>query len=124
MVASDEQIRGTIEQYVSLVATGTADQILALYADGATVEDPVGSDVLDTPEAIRAFYATLEPLDQEATLLDTRICAGQAAFRFEIRTKADGATYLMSPIDVMTFDDDARITSMRAFWGPGDMTVA
>ena len=124
MAASDEQIRNTIEQYVSRVATGTADQIMELYAEGATVEDPVGSDVLTTRDTIREFYASLEPLEQEATVLDARICAGQAAFRFEIRTKADGATYLMSPIDVMTFDDDARITSMRAFWSPSDMTVA
>ncbi len=27
----------------------------------------------------------------------------------------------MEVVDVMTFDDDARITSMRAFWSQEDM---
>ncbi|WP_121258350.1 nuclear transport factor 2 family protein [Nocardioides ferulae] len=123
MAASNERIREVVEAYVALVGDGTADQVVALYADGATVEDPVGSDVLTTREQIHAFYATLEGLEQETRLLEARICGGQAAFCFEVRTKAEGATYVLAPIDVMTFDDEGRITSMRAFWGEGDMRV-
>ena len=124
MPAPDERIREVVQSYVDRVAHGTADEVLALYADDATVEDPVGSEVLVGKEAIRGFYATLEPLEQEAVLGDVRIAAGQAAFGFELRTRTADATYVVSPIDVMTFDDDGRITSMRAFWGPADMTVA
>ena len=65
MAASTERIREVVEQYVALVGSGTADEIVALYADGATVEDPVGSDVLTGAEAIRGFYAGLEGLDTE-----------------------------------------------------------
>jgi steroid delta-isomerase len=124
MAATEERIREVIERYVALVATGTADEITALYADGATVEDPVGSDVLTTREQIHGFYATLEVLEQETRLIEARIGGGQAAFLFEVRTVSDGVTYTLSPIDVMTFDDDGLVTSMRAFWGPGDMAVA
>jgi steroid delta-isomerase len=124
MAATEERIREVIERYVALVATGTADEITALYADGATVEDPVGSDVLTTREQIHGFYATLEVLEQETRLIEARIGGGQAAFLFEVRTISDGVTYTLSPIDVMTFDDDGLVTSMRAFWGPGDMAVA
>lgn len=123
MAASREAILETIEQYVARVATGTTDEILDLYAEGATVEDPVGSEVRTTRESIRDFYSGLETLDQVATLLTARIADGQAAFQFELVTKADGATYTLAPIDVMTFDDDARITSMRAFWAGEDMVV-
>lgn len=124
MAASNERIREVIDEYVRLVATGTADEIVALYADGATVEDPVGSDVLTERDQIRAFYGGLEGLDQETRLLTARIAAGEAAFHFEVVTKADGATYTLSPVDVMTFDDDGRITSMRAFWAGDDMVVS
>jgi steroid delta-isomerase len=124
MAATEERIREVVERYVALVATGTADEITALYADGATVEDPVGSTVLTTREQIHGFYATLEVLDQETRLIETRICGGQAAFLFEVRTVSDGVTYTLSPIDVMTFDDDGLVTGMRAFWGPADMGVA
>jgi steroid delta-isomerase len=124
MAATDDRIREVIESYVALVATGTADQITELYADGATVEDPVGSTVLTTRDQIHGFYATLEVLEQETRLVEARIAGGEAAFLFEVRTITEGATYTLSPIDVMTFDDDGKITSMKAFWGPNDMGVA
>ena len=72
MTASTERIREVVERYVALVGSGTADEIVALYTDGATVEDPVGSDVLTGVEAIRGFYATLEGLEQETRLLTLR----------------------------------------------------
>jgi steroid delta-isomerase len=124
MAASNERIREVIEAYVDRVANGTTDEVLALYADGATVEDPVGTDVRSTREAIREFYSGLEGLEQVGKLLTARIAGGQAAFQFELATKAGEQTYTLSPIDVMTFDDDGLITSMRAFWGNDDMVVS
>ncbi len=124
MAASNERIREVVEAYVDRVANGTVDEVLALYADDATVEDPVGTEVRSTPEAIREFYAPLESLEQTGHLIAARIAGGQAAFQFELATKAGDQTYTLSPIDVMTFDDDGRITSMRAFWGNDDMVVS
>jgi steroid Delta-isomerase len=124
MAASNERIREVVEAYVDRVANGSADEVLALYADGATVEDPVGTDVREGLEAIREFYAPLEGLEQEGRLIAARIAAGEAAFQFELATKAGDKTYTLSPIDVMTFDDDGRITSMRAFWGDDDLSVS
>lgn len=124
MAASDERIREVVDAYVRLVGSGTADEIVALYAEDATVEDPVGTDVRTGHAAIREFYATLEGLDQETSLVAARIAGGEAAFLFEIVTRAGDQTYTLSPVDVMTFDDDGLVTTMRAFWGPGDMVVS
>jgi steroid delta-isomerase len=124
MAASNQRIREVIEAYVDRVANGTTDEVLALYADDATVEDPVGTEVRSTRESIREFYSALEGLEQEGTLLTARIAGGEAAFQFELATKAGEQTYTLSPIDVMTFDDDGLITSMRAFWGNADMAIS
>ena len=123
MAASTERVRGVVESYIEMVGSGTADQIVALYAEGATVEDPVGSDVRSGRAEIHAFYAGLDGLDKETRLVTARIAGGEAAFLFEIVTKADGVSYTVAPVDVMTFDDDGLITSMRAFWGDADMQV-
>lgn len=123
MAASKERIREVVNRYVALVATGTAAEIADLYADGATVEDPVGSDVLSGREAITAFYSGLEGLEQKTRLIALRVAGGAAAFHFEVRTLAEGVTYTLAPVDVMTFDDDGRITSMRAYWGDDDMVI-
>ena len=124
MAASNERILEVIQSYVDLVAHGTTDQIMALYADGATVEDPVGSEVRTTPEAIREFYSTLEGLDQEGRMLTARVAGGEAAFQFELATKSGDQTFTLSPIDVMTFDDEGRITSMKAYWSDADLVVS
>ena len=124
MAASPEKIREVIEQYVAKVATGTTEDVLALYAEGATVEDPVGTEVRTTREAIREFYSGLEGLEQAGDVLSVRIAGDEAAFLFELRTRAGEQTYTLAPIDVMTFDDDGRITSMRAYWSEADMSVS
>jgi len=123
MGASREQILEVVERYVALVATGTADEIVALYAEGATVEDPVGSEVRTTRDQIHEFYRAIEGLEQESRLVTARVAGNEAAFLFELVTKAGDHTYTLAPIDHMTFDDDVRITRMRAFWGDTDMVV-
>ena len=123
MTAERDRILETIQSYVDLVGKGTADEILALYAEGATVEDPVGTEVRTTRESIREFYAAIEPLEQESRLVSARVAAGEAAFQFELVTRVGDQTYTLAPIDVMTFDDDGRITSMRAFWSDADMEI-
>ncbi|HWJ83030.1 MAG TPA: nuclear transport factor 2 family protein [Nocardioides sp.] len=124
MGASREAILETINAYVARVATGTTDEILDLYAEGATVEDPVGSEVRTTRESIREFYSTLEGLEQVAQLVVARVAGNEAAFQFELVTKAGEQTYTLAPIDVMTFDDDAKIISMKAYWSGEDMAVS
>jgi steroid delta-isomerase len=44
----------------------------------------------------------------------------EAVFLWQMTLDADDARARISPISHMTFDDDAKITSMRAFWSTGD----
>lgn len=123
MVASNEDIRTTVQRYLDLVAGGTAAEIVALFAPDATLEDPVGSDVLVGHDAIRAFYESFEALKKTTNLVTLRACAGHAAFHFEIVTEAGDMKYRMAPLEVMTFGDDGLITSMRAFWSDEDLVA-
>lgn len=124
MPASNARIREVVERYVALVATGTAAEVVALYADGASVEDPVGTQVRSTRESILELYTTLEGLEQEGRVLSTKIAGGEAAFQFELVTRARGKSYRLDPIDVMTFDDDGLITSMKAYWAQEDTIIS
>ena len=124
MGASRESILETIQAYVDRVAAGTAAEVVALYADGATVEDPVGSEVRTTRESILEFYGNLEGMEQQGRLLTARIAGSEAAFHFELASMVGDQTYTLAPIDVMTFDDDAKITSMKAYWSGEDMVVS
>ncbi|MBM9458501.1 nuclear transport factor 2 family protein [Nocardioides sp. zg-536] len=121
MAASKQTLLDTIHRYVELVATGSSADVVALYADGATVEDPVGSEVRTTRESIAEFYAALDGLEQEARVLHARVAGNEAAFAFELVTIVGEKKLTLAPVDVMTFDDEGRITSMRAFWSEDDM---
>ena len=125
MAASTDKIREVVEAYVRLVADGKATEVADLYADDATVEDPVGTDVRRGREAILEFYGGLEGMEASTTLHQVKIAAGEAVFSFELVTKVGDKCYTVSPIDHMVFDEDGKITAMRAFWDPAtDMSVS
>ena len=121
MTPSPDAIRATVENYLKFVASGTVDEIISLFAADATVEDPVGTDVRTTEASLREFYGIIEPLKQESELLTLRIAGDTAAFHFRLVTDFGEQKFELSPIDVMTFDSDGKITSMRAVWSAEDM---
>ena len=121
-MASADDYTKTVTRYVELVATGTADELTALYTDDATIEDPVGSDVRRGRDAVHEFYAAIENLDKETELVSVKVAGREAAFLWRLRMNAGGARSQVEPISVMTFNDDAKITSMRAYWGPADLS--
>ena len=74
--------------------------------------------------AITEFYGALEGGSQETELLTLRVSGSSAAFHFRVVTPVGDQVYEVEPIDVMTFDDDGKILSMRAFWNQEDMITA
>lgn len=125
MTLSNEDVAAGVRRYLDTVATGTAAEVTALYAADATVEDPVGSEPLQGHESIQAFYATFESLPKTTELVTLRTCAGQAAFHFSIVVDlGGGASSTMAPLEVMTFNDEGLITSMRAFWAESDLVMS
>ncbi len=126
-MADESVIRETIEKYWKAFTAGDREAWVALFTDDATVEDPVGSPVHSGKDAIGAFFDSAHSLADSIELrsLDiTAVCGHQAAFAMHIRPEIGGATYVMEAIDVMTFADDGRITSQRAFWQQDTMRPA
>lgn len=122
MSITNEQAEATVRQYLSLVANGTAAEIAALYAADATLADPVGGTPLQGREAIQGFYATIEPMAITTELLTVRTCGGEAAFHFRIETDTGAGVAIMEPLEMMVFDENGLITSMRAWWNDTDLT--
>lgn len=124
MAATADQIRTTIAAYLERFNAHDREGYVGLFAPDATLEDPVGSEVKHGHEGIGEFWDTVQSMTENVTLTPTGspcIAAGEAAFGFRIVNVLGGASFVMDAIDVMTFDDDGRITSMRAFWDMADM---
>lgn len=120
---SAEAITETVNRYLALVATGTADDIVTLYAADTTIEDPIGADIRRGHDAIRAFYAGFQDAKKDTELAELRVSGSEAAFLWHLTLDAGDTRTRISPISTMSFDEDAKITAMRAFWSPTDVQV-
>ena len=121
-MVSAEDITAAVNRYLELVATGTADEIVELYAADATVEDPVGGEVHIGRHAIQAFYKNIEGAERTTELHELRVAGHEAAFFFAITVDAGGHKVRIEPIDVMVFNSEGKITSMKAYWSFANAT--
>ena len=113
MAANPDHIRKTVGRYIEFMNASDADSIAELYAENATLEDPIGTDPMHGREAIRGFYAaSVGSVKLEATG-NPRVAGGEVAFPMHAHI---GGTQILEIIDMMVFNDDGLITSMRAFW--------
>jgi len=124
-MADNDTIRAKIDEYMAAFSANDRDGWVGSFAPDATLEDPVGTDVRTGHDSIGEFFDTSQASADSIRMALTgpvRIADGQAAFPFEISVTLGGAEMAMPVIDVMTFDDDGLITTMRAFWDISDMS--
>ena len=115
-----DEIRAAMQIYVKLLCESDIDGIMDLYADDATVEDPVGKEPHRGSEAIRAFYSLASAKLRVELTGPIRVAGNECAMpmRAEIDL-GDRKTYI-DVIDVMKFDDEGKVVRMRAFWNGAD----
>ena len=124
MPASADQINATIDAYVAAFSAGDRAGYIALYTEDATLEDPVGSDVIRGREAIGTFWDGVREMAEKITLERTgsaRVAGGEAAWPMRAITHLGDMKLVVDIIDVMSFDDEGLITTMRAFWDASEM---
>ena len=120
MPSHEEKVR-VVEAYVDAFAKGDPEAVVALFAEDATVEDPVGSPPHRGRDAIRAFYtasmATGAKLKLEGPV---RTAADYAAFAFSV-TLNYGGEKRVDVIDTFRFGAEGKVIEMRAYFGPANM---
>jgi steroid Delta-isomerase len=120
---SADQIRHGVDKYVRLLQEGTAEELTNLFAEGAELVDPAGTPAKTGHAAIRAHFDLAAPYDMTTELLAARIAGDSAAAYFRVTTKTTDGVFVSAPIDVFMFDDEGKVTSLRAYWGPDDYTA-
>ena len=116
------KIDAAVGAYIDLLTNGTAEQIADLFAADATVEDPIGADIRNTREQLVEFYSIITGMDEHVATLNWKKIAGDTAvFEFTLVTGTSDMRFEITPIDIMVFDADGKISSMRAVWAPTDL---
>jgi steroid delta-isomerase len=118
--------RAAMQAYVDRINAGDAAGICALFAPDAVIEDPVGSEP-KREDAIRAWFADTVAFGTRIDpVAPIRGSHGDAcALAFDVTFTPPGTDRLrIRSVDVCTFDDEVRITSLKGYWGPEDMELA
>ena len=117
-------MHAVVQRYVAALNARDLNAIMALYADDAVVEDPVGTPLKCGAAEIRAFYAGSVALELEVELEGpVRAVQNEAAFAFRVSFPMKGQRMTVRPIDVMRFNDAGHIVHMRAFFGPDNVVT-
>ncbi len=115
-----DALEALVKRYLDTCASGTAEDVAALYAEDATLEDPVGGGEMHIGRhAIAGFYKILESGEITTELLTFRAGGHEAAFVFAVTI---GGSMRIEPIEVMSFNSDGLIMSMKAYWGAENIT--
>ena len=97
---------------------------MALYADDAAVEDPVGTEPKRGDDILQ-FYTNAFAGGAKVELTGpVRLSAKAAAFPFRAEiTRAEGPVLVVEVIDIFEFDTAGKVAKMTAHFGPANMTV-
>lgn len=118
------EMKAVMTQYAALVSAGDAKAVVALYADNATIEDPVGAPAHSGREAIAKFYQ-----DACASGVKINVLSGpngsfgnSAAMAAEVLVDVPGqGPTRIELVEIMEFDAQGKISAMRAYWAQDDM---
>lgn len=116
-----DEIRAIVTSYVDMMCSSDVDGIMALYAEDATAEDPVGGEIKVGIEALREFYSFAAP--QLHVELKGPICVSgnKAAFLLLAKHTMEDMVVYLDATDVFAFNDEGKITSMQAYWNPEEV---
>ena len=109
-----------LEKYKKAFQNSDLNVIREIYADDALVEDPVGTDVHNGIDAVCAFYQGALQSGAKLSIDGAPCCAGTGmAYKLAI----DAGGMKIDAIGIMNFNEAGQIKSMRAYWGPENIST-
>jgi steroid delta-isomerase len=117
-MSSENAKKAMLQAYLDRFNAADAHGITELFAENATVEDPIGTPPKHGKAEILAFYVDAMKNGAKLTLAaPMRGSYGNAAaMAFDVAIP----NMTIRVIDVMTFDDAGKIATMQAYFGPDD----
>jgi steroid Delta-isomerase len=110
-----EDIQARVEQYVDAVGRHDLDATLALFAEDARQEDPVGTPPNVGRDEIRTFFEKAFRGDFATFLTGPVLVTGHhAAVHFTIEVATGGEPLVVRVFDLIRFDEAGLIAELHA----------
>ena len=124
-VITPESAAALCDAYLQGLVEGDLDAVVSLFSYDATVEDPVGSEIRQGDEELRAFYQiACDSVTAAERIGPPRIAGQDIAFAFTITVGVAPDAMCIDIIDVFTCDEAGKVSGMRAYWGTDNMRPA
>jgi steroid delta-isomerase len=118
---SPNLIRSVIARYAHCLSNGDIEGLAALFAPGATFEDPIGTPPMIGPEGARQFFSAALQQTGGRILFEpegaVRIRGEHAACAFIATCDRIEPPFVTETLDIFRFDAQGRIVSLVAIWG-------
>lgn len=116
------KMEAAVHEYVAAFDAGAPERVAALFAEDATVEDPIGTPPHVGRDAILAFYTASMQTGAKLKLDGpVRIAGPFAAFAFQVLMHYQGKDQRVDVIDTFRFNEDNQVVEMKAYFGPSNM---
>jgi steroid delta-isomerase len=132
---TEAHMRTVMEGYVACLGATNADafavfteKYLALPRHG---EDPVGTKPIvftgigeeSLADLAQLIDVPFIPVKAELTAPPTFSLTNKGAFSFRLWAEVDGRSLTIDIIEVMTFNDEGKVTEQFAYWGVDNVTL-
>lgn len=114
-----DQITTLCDNYLAAVSKRDPDAVMALFAEGAAQEEPVGSAPNVGKGEIRKFFEERKEVPITVTRFGpVNVVRNRAAFQALVVVEAPGQRRELTSTDVITVDEDGLISEIIAFPDP------
>lgn len=117
-MTSSGTIASRCDSYLAAVAAGDAGAMMELWCSDPCVEDPVGSEPRLGRHRVYDFYASQPEITMLRRLGPVTVAGDFAGFQFIIEYVEAGEHLTAVITDLLGFDIDGRIATLRACPGP------
>ncbi|WP_321958224.1 nuclear transport factor 2 family protein [Paraburkholderia bannensis] len=123
---SQNPMKASLQEYIEAFNAGDAQRVTSLFSPEATIEDPVGTPIKRGSEEIAAFYGHATTLGARLELIapPRGSHSNAATITFKVHVQGPTGPAHIDVTDVMEFNPEGKITSMRAYWGEDDYHTA
>lgn len=119
-------MKASLQEYIEAFNAGDAQRVISLFSTEATIEDPVGTPIKRGRDEIAAFYGHATSLGARLELIAAPrgSHSNAATITFKVHVQGPTGPAHIDVTDVMEFNTEGKITSMRAYWGEDDYHTA
>ena len=117
---SRDHIETALHIYAASFKDHDIEKRSQLFADNARFEDPANAPAFNGLAAIQQLWQGLKaaPYSLEPEVHQVVICGDSALLDFTMHMKAQSESRSLHVRDIFEFDEQGKISSLKAFWDP------